>query len=288
MIIQTPDRSYQVISRKQQEGVFEVLVCRDLQTEGIENTLIRFFRPEDIRRILERNLLHKEITGNFVDYKESFLWKDSLIMVFVRREGSQLSQWLKKEEIPLSQRLEIGKRLLERLLLLNMPEYLLCGILNPTCILITKALEVTIQYEPDKTFIAGLEQAPEEQLGGCFYQLFALLFQKEEQQQSSRELHDFLEQLRKEPYQDVFHIYQIYDRLMEELMGRGNVNHLPANTWIARWKQRAVRLLALGKRLLVPLAVIAVMIALIYVITHPKQEEAETFMIDQIGTLQIQ
>lgn len=288
MIIQTPDRSYQVISRKQQEGVFEVLVCRDLQTEGIENTLIRFFRPEDIRRILERNLLHKEITGNFVDYKESFLWKDSLIMVFVRREGSQLSQWLKKEAMLLSQRLEIGKRLLERLLLLNMPEYLLCGILNPTCILITNALEVTIQYEPDKTLIAGLEQAPEEQLGECFYQLFALLFQKEEQQQSSRELHDFLEQLRKEPYQDVFHIYQIYDRLMEELMGRGNVNHLPANTWIARWKQRAVRLLAFGKRLLVPLAVIAVMIALVYVITHPKQEEAETFMIDQIGTLQIQ
>lgn len=288
MVIQTPDRSYQVISRKNEGETFEILLGRNPQTEDIVYTLLRFFKPEEIRQILERNLLQKELTNNFVDYKESFLWQDSLIMVFIHRQGISLKQWLAKETIPLSQRLEMGKRLLERLLLLNMPEYLLCGILNPECILVTDAMEIVIQYEPTESILIGLEQNPAGILSKCFYDVFSLLFQKEEKEQSSKELHDFLERLQQEPYQDVFYIYQIYDRLQDELLGRGNVNQLVPNTWLNRWKERGLRLLSLGEKILPLLAVVITMVVLIYLITRSQQEEAEPFIIDQIGTLQIQ
>lgn len=288
MVIQTPDRSYQIISRRNDRETFEILLGRNPETEDIVYTLLRFLKPEEIHLILERNLLQKEITGNFVDYKESFLWQDSLIMVFVHRQGISLEQWLAKEPVPLSQRLEMGKHLLERLLLLNMPEYLLCGILNPECILITDAMEIVIQYEPTENILIGLEQGSSDVLHKYFYDVFTLLFQKEEKEQSSKELHSFLERLQKEPYQDVFYIYQIYDRMQDELLGRGNINQLVPNTWLNQWKERGLRLLAFGEKILPLLAVVIAMAVMIYLITHPQQEEAEPFIIDQIGTLQIQ
>ncbi|MDE7298714.1 MAG: hypothetical protein K2N94_07775 [Lachnospiraceae bacterium] len=196
MIISTLERDYRVIHRGRETENFEVLLCRTGQeTGGADCTLLRFFDREEIRRILEQNLLRRGITESFTDYRESFIWHGDLVMVFRRREGTTLGHYLRTECPPPGRRLEIGRRLLERLLLMNMPDYLLAGILNEKCILVTEGGEVAIRYEPDE--IHCREQEREESLRSCFCRIFSLLL-SEGQEKPAAGIRRFLEQLEKE------------------------------------------------------------------------------------------
>lgn len=286
MLIFSQDAEYQVLYRRQEATDFELLICQNRkEAADMEYTLLYFFQKEDVRRLVEKNRIKQEITGNFVDFKESFLWKDGLVMVFLRRMGTPLHYWLKKDPAPLSLRLEIGKRLLERLLLLNMPEYLLCNILIPDCILVTDALEVAMNYEPKE--MLWTEGEFPNLLRNRFYQIFILLFQKEEQEHSSPEIHGFLERFRQEPYEDVFRIYQMYDWMQTELAGRSDINQLKPRTWLFRLQTLGIRGLQVVEKLAVPVIVLVGMILTIYLVCNPVQEEAEEKVIEQIGTLKI-
>lgn len=282
MVIRSLEQEYSVLYRNRTEQNFEILICKG--RGDLPYTLLRFYQNEDIHWLLEQNLLKKEITGNFEDYKGSFLWQDNLIMVFLRREGISLSQWLKADRRSLSQRLEVGKRLLERLLLLNMPEYLLVSILNETCILVTEASQVVIRYEPVEAI--SKDQKPEKELGTLFYQIFLRLFQKEAAGQTEHEIPVFLKQMQKEPYQDIFHIYQCYDRLQDGLTGKADRDQPPL-----LWKERLIllgeRIKQIGEPLLVPVLLAVGMAVLIYGICCPAAEEKEEFRFERIGTLEI-
>lgn len=282
MVIHGMGQDYSVIYRRQTEQDFEILIC-----EGTDRpfTLLRFYKVEDIHWLLEQSLSEQEISGNFEDYKGSFLWQDSLIMVFTRRDGMVLAQWLDGENPTLKERLEAGRHLLERLLLLNMPEYLLGSILNEQCILVTEQQTIVLHYEPE--VLIGKDREPEQLLQSLFYQIFFRLFQEEAGEQSCKEISDFLEQMRKEPYQDIFHIYQCYDWLLDSMAGKADSIRRPPG-----WKERLNRLEEglkdTGERMLIPVLLVAGMAVLIYGICHPEKEEAEEFLFEQIGTLEIQ
>lgn len=313
MVIHSLEWNYLVIYRRRTEPDFEIMICsreaadsRSVilaegetvlpQTDlggasGCDGlccraafTLLRFSQKEEIHRLLEQNMLQEEISGNFQDYMESFLWQDSLFMVFARREGTPLSQWLAHETHPLSLRLEVGKHLLERFLLLNMPEYLLEGILNEECILVTESLQVVLRYEPETSI--GRNRRSEEQIGLQFYQVFFRLFQEEASRQLCKEIPDFLEQIRQKPYEDVFHIYQCYDRLLGCLTGKADC--LQPFGWKERLNRLGEGLKKIGEGLLVPVLIVAGMAVLIYGICCPAGEEPEEFRFEQIGTLEIQ
>lgn len=281
MVIHGMGQDYSVIYRRQTEQDFEILICEEGDRQF---TLLRFCKAEDIQWLLEQNLLEQEISGNFEDYVGSFLWQGSLIMAFIRKDGIALSQWLDREKPVLGQRLAAGRHLLERLLLLNMPEYLLGGILNAECILVTEQQRIVLHYEPE--VLIGRDRKPEQRLQSLFYQIFSRLFQEEAGEQSCKEIFDFLEQVRKEPYQDIFHIYQSYDWLQDSIAGREDSFRRPG--WRERLDRLGEGLKNAGERMLVPVLLVAGMAVLIYGICHPEKEKAEEFLFEQIGTLEIQ
>lgn len=214
MVIRSPKQEYKVLHRKQGAEYFDVLICQDEREEAdTRYTILQFFRKEEIRWLLEQDLPEQEPAGDFVDYRESFIFNDSLMMVFLRREGVKLEEWMKKDSPSLSRRMEIGRRLLERLLMLNMPGYLLCSILNAQCILVTEASEVEIRYEPAAVIFE--DRNPGELLAECFLRIFLFLFHEEEEGQLNTEIHSFIEQLRREPCEDIFPIYQRYVHMQE-------------------------------------------------------------------------
>lgn len=281
MVIHTLKRDYQVIYRRQEAENFEILVCQDrTKPEDTFYTLLRFVQDKEIRWLVEQHLLQKGITGRLSDYKESFIWQDGFVMVFARREGRGLKQWL-EENPDMHQRVEMGKCLLERLLLLNMPEYLLGSILNEECILVTKTGKVAVRYEPHKIVCGSGDTG--QTVGEGFYKVFCMLLEQEPQAYRTQ-IHNFLELLRQEPYQDVFGIYQNYERMQEEL-GREAV--LKQETWRSRIAKMGNCLSALGKKLAIPLVWAAAMVLMIYGICHTEQTPEEGFIIEQIGTLPI-
>ncbi len=284
MIISSLEHSYTVIYRSGEEAGVERFICKREETDAVY-TLLRIHSKKEICLLLERNLLRKEISSSFVDYKEGFLWKDTLVLVFLRQEGSPLHQFLAERSILLSRRLELGKRILERLLLLNMPEYLLAIILNPDCILVTKEEEIVIRYEPEQFTIAGIEDAT--RFSECFYRIFFLLFQKEEQEGVSMEIHTFLERLRQEPYRDVFQVYQSYDHMLEQLQGHEDIDRLRPDTLINRMIRIGTGLMDIGRRLAGPVMIVIGMAVMIYFICHPLQEEAESYRFERIGTVEL-
>lgn len=103
----------------------------------------------------------------------------------------------------------------------------------------------------------------------------------------STEIHDFLEELHRESYQDVFRIYQIYDHMLCRMQGYEDVNQLKPNTWLYRIKKIGEQMVNLGQRLAGVVIIIIGMAVAIYLICHPIQEEAEPYPFEWIGTLKI-
>lgn len=285
MIIQSPEHTYTVLYCHGAEDGMERFICREEKGKTeIHYTLLQIDSEERIRWLLEQNLLWKEQNRSFVDYKECFIWKNTLILVFLRREGVPLSLWLSEQDSSLSLRLELGKRILERLLLLNMPEFLLAGILNPNCILVTREEEIVICYEPEQ--LARNNAEAQKMLPEHFFQVFSLLFRKEEQSRVCVEIHDFLEQLLQEPYRDVFQIYQFYDGMLNRLQGQEEY-FTGVKRWLFRMQRLGTGLIELGQRLAVPVIAVAGMVLLIYLICHSNPEEIPEYRFEQIGTLDI-
>lgn len=286
MMIQTAYHAYRIIYKKKEQDSFSIYVCQsDIPEIKDEYTLLVFRKKEDICQILTLNLLQKEITNHLIDFVESFVWKESFVMVFVRKSGIPLKEWMQKKEPVFSERLEMAKRILERFLLLNLPEYLLAAILQDTCIFITKSEEVVFRYEPESFLLSDKDVS--ECIRKGFEELFAFLFQRELEAKMSDELLDFMDAVKKEEYQDVFYLYQKFHAMRERLLGQEAVDSWIPMGRMQSLRRRVEKWMNICKRLLPLLLVTAAMILLLYWISHPEQEEAPEHTIEKIGTLYI-
>ena len=283
MTIQTLKHQYEIVQKIRTTDQIDQFFC----TEETDHKKVYF----DIFKIKQRNLVVKliltftEQMSNvaFEDYYECFSKDGALYLVFVHKEAVSLRQKLQEEVCNLQERLQIGRKILERILLLNMPDMMVCDVLDADQIQVTPALDISFLYKLEE--IEQFEQLNFSIVKQKMVALFEVLFERELLLDISEKIPTFLEYI-KEESSSYLEIYQTYIRLMEQLQ-KSEAVLTPNTLWFRLWNR--IKKLAVKLRGIVAIIVVLLIAGyLVYSILNPAPNTEDKFCFQRIGTLTIE
>ena len=284
MTIQTLKHQYYILQRLDETEVFIHFLGRE-EKDARGKRLYDIFQIRDRELAVKLIMIFMEQMSNraFEDFYECFSRDGELYLVFVHKEAVSLAAKLEGEACVLKERTAIGKNILERLLLLNMPDMLAWDVLRADTIQVTPALDIHFLYSLKE--ISNFEAVTIEKTENRMADIFSLLFQRELSLESSPDIPVFLEHLRKGEYQDYRQVYEAYLRLAEQLESPSAALH-PNTFWFRVW-DRVKKVYQKAKPVLLTLLFLILVVYLIYSILYPASGQNEQYNFQQIGTLEI-
>lgn len=244
-------------------------------------------------RIINRELTYKLITffmeqkNNiaFVDYYDCFSKDGNLYLVFSNNEYQPFMNKLKQEDCVLKERLEIGKRILERVLLLNIPTILLYDVLSEGSIGVSDSLEIAFDY--NLVSIPLFDKVQMKDVQERFHVLFNHLFAHELLTMASDDIMNFIKRLSEVEVQNCFEIYQNYEALYEKLSNTETLQSIKPNTRAFRSWEFIKKIGKVIKPLFM-LAILGLIIGyLVYSIIQLNTDVTEVINYQKIGTITI-
>lgn len=233
MLIQTYERGYQVISHVLSNDLGEVYICRDISADR-EYTVLRIKDKDIVAELMV--YINQNIKETFIDFVERFVFEGDLCLVFRYHRGLSLSAKLKYEYSSISERMTIGKKILDEIVLLDMPLYFLKNCLSGERIIVRPSLDVSFNYVPAdiRHFAAADDRAV---LAG-FTAIFDLLFADELSKQSAPLINQFYADLHKEQHFNSIELYKQYTQMCREveLIPEEELNQ-PKSKWFLLWEK---------------------------------------------------
>lgn len=284
MMIQSPEKKYIVIKYSFSDSNMERYVCQE-ETGGERYTIVRIKNRQWITGAVEFLMRQKE-NSHFTDFTSCFFSEECLYVVMRYAEGISLEEKLQNEESSLEERLAVGKGILERILILNMPDYFLKDCLKAESIILSASLEVRFQYE--LLNISDYERVLFWQVQNCLLKLFQMLFAKELKKKMLPPAIPFCDSLKKGGYQDILEIYTAYDKMCKEIQKLSADKEILPQTWSFRLWERAKKYIPALKRVCAVVLMVLAVIFLIYTVRESMQEGGEKKSFEYIGTLEIQ
>lgn len=209
MVIEALDVRYTVIRCDFSDSNVERLICRD--ETGKRFVIIRIKNKEWIVNSMEFCMRQTE-NKPFTDFVSCFVSEKHLHVVLHDTEGVTLTRKLAQEECPIDERLAIGRGILDKVILQNIPFYFLKACMKPESIMISPGMDIDFRY----TISGGVEDIRFGEVQTGILQLFEKLFWKEIRQRV-KPVNDFCHCLRREKLQGIMEIYTAYDVMCKEL-----------------------------------------------------------------------
>lgn len=174
MMIRNLSKKYLVIQELECTQTVSQYLCRMMDQE--DSRMYRAARQEILRVGADeiRFLMEQVKNENFTDFVDFFTDGDSLYVLMQYGAGISLREKLITEECSLGERLEIGKNLLERLLLLDLPPFFLNAAMTEDQVRVEKNGDVGLDYnlvEIDRFSTYGFSQGAEG-IGRVFMTLY--------------------------------------------------------------------------------------------------------------------
>ncbi len=283
MTIQTLKHQYYILQKLDETEALIRFLCRE-EKDARGKHLFDIFQIRDRELAVKLIMVFMEQMSNraFEDFFECFSRDGELYLVFVHKEAVPLAQKLEEESCVLKERMSIGRNILERLLLLKMPDMLAYDVLRPDTIQVTAALDIHFLYTLSE--IRDYETVTMEKVEERMADVFSLLFQRELSLESSPDIPAFLEQLRNGQFTDYRQVYEAYLRLTEQLESAASLK--PNTVWFRIW-EKIKAVLKRARPAAVALLVAALAIYLIYSIMYPAPAQNEAYDFQRIGTVEI-
>lgn len=281
MVIESLKHQYYVIHRKEKRAGYEIFFCREYGEvwDGMYDVYC-VSQPLLIQRLI-LELTNRKKREDFTDLYEYFSWDGRLYLVFLHKEGVPLEEWIGEDGRSFKERLEIGRVILERILLLSVPDYFITEIWRKEQILVNDG-EVGFRYQLEGIFMENGER--EEQIRFGLANLLEQLFEEEIVFEKSLEVLELIERIRDRDTGNVWEVYQDYQKFLDRIFGLKEELH--PNTILFRiWNRIKMGFpyIRWGIRILLVFVLAGY---LIYTILYPS-EEVEFLKYESIGSLVI-
>lgn len=283
MIIKTYEKDYYIIQRLEVTQDFERLICEEiLENSRPKYIIIKIFNRDMAYKVIPFFTTLKE-NKTFEDYKDCFSKEGEFYLVFLYNEGKNLQDKLKDEYCTLRERIEIMKKILEKIVIFDIPYYFIYDLIKNNNIMISDALEVFYNY-------SLLEYKEYENIGikninEVLANLYNDIFKIEIKNNSSNLISGFYKSLQEQKYNNYIQIYQDYNILYNELINNEKINLVRPNSIILKIWDRIKK----TKKYLKPLFIIIVLISvigyMIFVSITDKKKEGIKF--EYIGDLNL-
>lgn len=267
----------------------EIIRCYS-QEEKREYLILHYLQYEQVKRLLPYYFPLMD-NAAFEDYKGCFTENGELYLVFYKGYGRSLRDLLQTENLPLERRMQLGRRLLEKILLWKLP----CGIAGQM-LAAERILVDGISGSVDGiAFDYVWEGAAETEDDICLFaesvsDLTEVLFRPEIKHGAGTALTEFLMGLKQGEMTTIFHIYEGYCRMCEYLP-----HECEKEALAVKWKR--VYLQCLGwlqqsaGEILLLIAYLSVVVLLLAGMQKQKEEkqkeQAQGVVYTEIGTLPI-
>lgn len=264
---------------KQTDEHLDCYICRNVNGGG----LCRIVSIKDKKLFPELSgwLADNIDREAFTDYIEHFVFEDRLCIAMKYKEGINLSTKLATESLPLRERLELGRRLLERIVLQDIPDYFLSKCLSPDCIIISSDLSVCFNY-PINDIVDGRSQNGRHLIEG----ILKLIFSKELERKVPDLISKFFLRLPELTEGRMIDLYAEYYALMVELENYDENSEQPKTFWYKLW-DKIKKIFKVLKKILIIALVLASLGYLIYTILDPGKNKNSNGHFTEIGTVQI-
>lgn len=259
MLIENLERKYIVIKKNSgQEGI-EQFVCsleedRTGKEYGIARVSLDRLGQGGFTADVIGFLTEQRKNKSFQDFFEYFTDAHFLYIVTIYGNEVSLEEKLDSENCSLPERLEIGKCLLEHMILLGAPHFFYWSALAPGGIRISKAMEIQFQYDLTEILhfqdygIGETAKRLAEQLQG--------LYKKELELQAFPEMEQLIAGLNREEYKDYIEIYEQYIRIYESWCNHQEIGLTPRKFTFRLW-EKIKRLGGISKKLVAVLILLA-------------------------------
>ena len=280
MVISTYEHNYPIVGVKETSEVYDCYICRNISGGG----LCRILCIKDRRLFAElagwlTDNINKE---SFTDYIEHFIFEDKFCLVMKYTEGITLNTKLATESFPLRERLELGRRIIERIVLQDMPEYFLSKCLDPDCMVISSDLSISFNY-PVFDIISDRSANGRE----CIEPILRLLFAKELERKVPDLIIDFFKRLPDLSQERMIDLYGEYYSMMMKLEGYDEDSEQPKTFWFKLW-EKIKKVFNVLKKVIIAALILASIGYLIYIIIDPAKNNDNNGHFSSIGTLKIE
>lgn len=290
MLIQTLKRDFIVLRMLNSTRDLDIAVCQDLlEQKGQSYLVIIMKNPDLIYRTLPFFNEQKQ-NPSFQDFRECFAQEGQFYMVFSYYDKPLLADKYGSDSYSLLERLEIGKSLLSRIVLQNMPPSLQYEVLQERNLLLDDALQVWFNYQleeiPAYPSLTGVRVQAE------LARIFQMLLSREITTQVAPELLSFIDCLEKGTFADYLDIYQAYDKVYVLLLTLLEKEEIEPKSFLFRLWERIKKLTQYVKPVLAGVVLVSALGYLIYTVAFPSNTAGAgvggaPVFIERIGTVDI-
>lgn len=282
LVIKALDKEFEVIHVIDKSSGYRILQCCDTKERQIY-TVLHFKENEMIKKLLPLFYLLGD-NGLCEDYQGCFSSEEGLFCVFCKRKGIPLNVWL-EEEPDLDKRVQIGKKLLEKLILWKIPDFMICQLIDKRKILIR---EEDIEFDYDWSFEL-IEPYNMTLINQRMKALLEYLFHHEISHSVSPALMRLIKDLEKDVPEDFFAIYEAYNSLYDDMAE-------DVDRYLSRFERAKVKVqsfiqkvIEIGKLMLCVAAYVAAVYLFLSEIKEQekRREDIEKVRYEKIGTLEI-
>lgn len=282
MEIETYDRVYFVTRRIPLKEDREMYICFD-RDENIQYAIVRLKGKDIINRILKFISTEKN-NESFIDLKDFFIYRGDLHIAFLYGRGISLKKYLSRN-LSMEERIEIGRNILEKIVLFNMSPYFTCQCLKPENIMVGESHKILFEYKLEE--IEDCEKFTWQDISEAYCNILWLLFDKELRNSEGFPMSALVEGILKEEIKGGLNILREYENICERIKGSDREEESKKEKGILRiWEKVFGFHKAIEKIILIIIfaAVFAYMVYCIYSLFLPK-EYSKNF--ESIGTVEI-
>ena len=280
MVSRTSENEYPVIGVMENTDQYDMYICRDVSEGG----LCRIMSVKDSSKFAELvSFLTDTVNRSaFTDYREHFIDGEKLCIVMKYTQGVTLTTKLATESMPFKERLELGRKILEKAVLQDIPDYFLAKCFTPDQMIIKPDLSVSFNY-PIEDILGSREQKGRANIEA----VLRLLFANELERKVPDQLMEFFDKLPGLSEQRLLDIYSEYYAMCALLEGYDENAEQPKTFWYKLW-EKIKKLLKFLKKILILLLILASIAFLIYTIVDPGKNKKSSEHFEYIGTVKIQ
>jgi hypothetical protein len=279
LVIYTYGHEYPVTSVQKSTSKYNCYICND----NVNGGFCRILSLKDKTIFPELvSWLSKTVDPSvFTDYIEHFIFDDTLCIVMKYTQGVTLADRNDTEPMSLKERLGVCRKILERAVLLDIPDYFLDKCMDAEHIIVSSDLSVSFNY-PIEDIDVMRDGASMKRIEMLLRQMFA----REIERKVPDELIAFFDEMPDLMNSDKIELYSRYYMMMTSLIERDAGNEEPKSIWYRIW-DKLKKFWEILKRVIMFLLIAAAIIYLIFTINTSGSSAKQSATFDSIGTVTI-
>lgn len=279
-MIESANQSYPVIGYLGHDETKDIYLCEN----GKDRSRCSVIRIRD-HRLLANSMefLYAQVEReSFSDLTECFIFQENLHLVFRYPQGERLGEMVGSRFLSLEERLEIAKKILEKMVLLDMHCYFQSHCLTPERIHVTRSLDISFDYTMEDLHIWS--QFTMADVQNRLIRLMEFLFGEELKKEVLDPIKEYNSFLKKETRGTYLELYDRFLQVCQQISAISKKEMEIPKTWSFRLWDRIKKRFPMIKRIIVLAVLVLGLILLIWSIGAALEPSKTAYVIKQIGT----